>query len=193
MKFRIMTGSGRLAILLFLSVLFSFKFCATETSTETETEKDVDQGETILEDYLVCRTCGADAALSNFVISQLSPKALVAANETLFGKEVLVQILENPLGLRYEVVTSRRATCKRIGVWTKSHTWFPGYAWKLCLCSRCSAHLGWMFEPIATATDDQFFPTEKGFYVIVLSNIIPEKEVKSLLASAYTPTAPGTD
>lgn len=49
MKFRIMTGSGRLAILLFLSVLFSFKFCATETSTETETEKDVDQGETILE------------------------------------------------------------------------------------------------------------------------------------------------
>lgn len=126
-------------------------------------------------DYLICRTCGSDIALSNFITIKQSNKALVASNETLFEKkEALVQLLENPLGSRFEVIALKRASCARVHIWSTSHTWFPGYSWKLCLCPKCSSHLGWMFEPIESATSNQIFPSQKGFYLIILDSIIAE-------------------
>uniref|UniRef100_A0A182PS72 CULT domain-containing protein n=1 Tax=Anopheles epiroticus TaxID=199890 RepID=A0A182PS72_9DIPT len=65
--------------------------------------------------------------------------------------------------------------------WTLKSTWFPGYAWKVCVCPKCHTLLGWMFEPVESATAEQSFPSEAGFYAIIYQNIITEGFVNSLL------------
>ncbi|GAB0091622.1 protein cereblon [Sergentomyia squamirostris] len=148
--------------------------------------------ETLLKDFLICRSCGSDVGLSNFLLYKISPLALSASNETLFEDNILVQELENPLGIRYRIVLLRHAVCAHIDSvqindisdkieWSNYFSWFPGFSWKLCLCAQCGTHLGWMFEPIETATESQAFPSAEGFYAIILPSIISESFVNSLL------------
>lgn len=59
--------------------------------------------------------------------------------------------------------------------WHQSHTWFPGFAWKQCMCPKCAGHLGWMFEPFETANASQHFPTDgRGFYLLIVHNVLSE-------------------
>lgn len=138
--------------------------------------------ETVIEDFFICRSCGHDVSLSNFVLNKHSPLALGFSNQTLStGKQVTVQEVQNTLGIRFKIVIVQQAYCAKIESWISLHSWFPGYAWKLCVCPKCRTHLGWMFEPVETATYDRYFPTEKGFYALIYNNIISEKYVNSLL------------
>ncbi|XP_059620840.1 protein cereblon-like isoform X2 [Phlebotomus argentipes] len=138
--------------------------------------------ETLLKDFLICRACGSDVALSNFLLYKVSPHAKYVANETLFEDQpTLVQELENPIGIRYRIVLLRHANCAQIDSWNNYYSWFPGYSWKLCLCSKCGTLLGWMYEPIDTALETQSEPTKDGFYAIILPNVISESFVNSLL------------
>uniref|UniRef100_A0A1L8DP13 Putative conserved secreted protein n=2 Tax=Nyssomyia neivai TaxID=330878 RepID=A0A1L8DP13_9DIPT len=138
--------------------------------------------ETFIKDFLICRACGSDVAVTNFLLHKLSPQARYAANETLFeDQKALVQELENPFGIRYRIILLKHATCANVDSWSTDFSWFPGYAWKLCLCTKCGTHLGWMFEPTETATSTQVLPTQDGFYAIILPNVITESFVNSLL------------
>lgn len=141
--------------------------------------------EFIIEDFLICKNCGADAALSNFIDSTSSALSISSVNETIFDKPTLVQEFENPAGFRYKVVVLKRANCAPIDSWTSSSTWFPGFAWKLCLCPKCSYHIGWMFEEFETATEKQQFPSARGFYALIVSKIVSEKFTNSLLMPGY--------
>jgi hypothetical protein len=58
--------------------------------------------------------------------------------------------------------------------WFTEATWFDGYAWKICLCPTCKSHIGWMFEPIELAYNNPIFPSDKGFYAIVVDSVISE-------------------
>lgn len=63
-------------------------------------------------EFLVCRHCGTDISLGNFLLNKLSPSAVLSANASLFGTSgVLVQDLINPLGVRFRVVAVRKAQC----------------------------------------------------------------------------------
>ena len=48
--------------------------------------------------------------------------------------------------------------------------------WVILATSYCHfrAHLGWMFEPEDSATEDQKRPSEAGFYAIILDKVIDE-------------------
>lgn len=71
--------------------------------------------------------------------------------------------------------------------WSITYTWFPGFAWKVCLCPKCASHLGWMFEPIETATKEQIFPSDKGFYAITVKNIVAEScKYRALALPTFT-------
>lgn len=143
--------------------------------------------------------CGSDVTISNFLVNKLSPDALIAANYTYLDvPDVLIQELRNPFGIQFSVVTLKHAhcahtdsavsiewhirnnnggnwhSCMYIFQWTHSSTWFPGYAWKVCYCAKCSSHLGWMFEPIETAAATLKKPTSAGFYAIIIKNVLGE-------------------
>lgn len=54
-------------------------------------------------------------------------------------------------------------------------SWFEGYGWKVCQCPSCKNHLGWMFETIdRIINNNPLYPSEKGFYGIILDAVITE-------------------
>ncbi|XP_060606164.1 protein cereblon-like [Ruditapes philippinarum] len=52
----------------------------------------------------------------------------------------------NPGGHVHETVTVHQAiNLNLIGRPSTEHSWFPGYAWTIAQCKRCSSHMGWKF------------------------------------------------
>jgi len=119
-------------------------------------------------------------------VSPLSPDFLHRQNLTLFGSTVRLPVekLRNPAGFEFEVVTFERTGCLGVGAWTPEASWYPGYLWKACICPKCRAHLGWMFEPEDSATEDREKPSEAGFYAIILSKVIDEDFASTLTLGA---------
>ncbi|XP_054752351.2 protein cereblon-like isoform X1 [Lytechinus pictus] len=61
----------------------------------------------------------------------------------------------NPGGYVHETLTVYRAqNLNLIGRPSKENSWFPGYAWTILQCRRCTSHMGWKF----TATEKNFKP-----------------------------------
>lgn len=135
---------------------------------------------------MLCRACGNDIGITKQLIgSRVSPFAKSSGNESLFDREkVLVQELVNPHGIRFQVILLEQAECvaRSSDKWIADEgSWFVEYAWKSCHCPRCGAHLGWMFEPVDSINDNLLTPTRLGFYAIVVTSIVDENFVDSLL------------
>jgi len=81
-----------------------------------------------------------------------------------------VQVFTNPDGRVCQVLTVARAEpLVLVGPTTSEYTWFPGYAWRIALCGRCTLHLGWRYE------------AEQGgsppcFYGLLVSELEEERE-----------------
>jgi len=156
---------------------------ATLESSGPEAPPPNEESETST-DFLLCRHCGFNVAPATSVVNVKSPAAEGVFNETLFGrKDVIVQLLKNPLGLGFNVVTAVGGTCIGNKNWKTDHSWYPGYAWKVCSCSRCAKPVGWVFEPLSSAHDERLYASLKGFYTYALDNIISETYADSLLAT----------
>lgn len=64
---------------------------------------------------MICRHCGNDVTISNFFINKISPHALSASNQTIYNhQKVLVQTLENSLGVQFKVAIVRKAHCASV-------------------------------------------------------------------------------
>lgn len=60
----------------------------------------------------------------------------------------------NPHGLTFHIGCFRAADgCRAEDPDSVEHTWFPGYAWQIAVCARCTIHLGWRFA----ATQNVFY------------------------------------
>ncbi|GMQ96935.1 MAG: hypothetical protein BMS9Abin15_0621 [Gammaproteobacteria bacterium] len=72
----------------------------------------------------------------------------------------------NPHGVTFAIGCFGHAPgCTGVGSPTLDHTWFPGYRWRITLCSGCSAHLGWIFE----AADGNLF------FGLILDRLLEEQ------------------
>lgn len=70
----------------------------------------------------------------------------------------------NPAGIVFELGCFREAPgCTFLGRPTLEFTWFDGYAWRVCLCSRCRTHLGWHYGNVHGPGQ---------FYGLILSQLI---------------------
>lgn len=67
----------------------------------------------------------------------------------------------NPAGIVYELGCFTRAPgCGLVGEPSADFSWFAGHLWRIAVCARCAAHLGWRFQS-ADAT----------FYGLILANL----------------------
>ena len=53
----------------------------------------------------------------------------------------------NPHGIVFEIGCFRNAKgCGYAGVASDDFSWFAGYSWRVCFCTMCLTHLGWIFS-----------------------------------------------
>lgn len=96
---------------------------AAEADEDTETKTD---------DALYCAACG---------------QLLTRTRWALVMGEGHERVFINPGGHVFRIACFIEAPgALQVGPATDEHTWFPGYAWKLVLCSGCKTHVGWCFE-----------------------------------------------
>lgn len=69
------------------------------------------------------------------------------------GKDA--HVFFNPDGWLFELVCYSAAPgCRCAGKGISEFTWFPGYSWRVALCRKCRAHLGWEY---ANASGERFY------------------------------------
>ncbi|VDN27656.1 unnamed protein product [Gongylonema pulchrum] len=91
---------------------------------------------------------------------------------TILGRQQLVQVFENPVPEKFDVITASTAELKLSGKAYLAHSWWPNYEWTVCLCPNCAAHLGWYFQ-----SGNIQSKTHKSFVGLVLDYLI-SKECK---------------
>lgn len=136
---------------------------------------------------LLCRACGAELARGSDVVLVSSRLALSSRNHTLpGGRRVHVQLFENPHGLRFEVMTFRRAEVTQHWPADPNFSWFPGFSWTIATCPRCHTHLGWGFQPTAwpdTITKTKFEESDQTFLALITHRLLSEDFASSLLVT----------
>ncbi|VVC40177.1 CULT domain,Yippee/Mis18/Cereblon [Cinara cedri] len=133
-------------------------------------------------DYFLCRHCGTDISPVQSLISIDSPAALQSQTYQLFGlNDVQVQTVKNTLNFQFQIIILKKTLCVGKGNWQSEDSWYPGYVWKVCVCAQCGRHIGWMFEPLHLATNDRIYPSQEGFYAVIISSIINEFYADSLI------------
>jgi len=118
---------------------------------------------------LLCRSCGHEVATEADIKSVPSPLALYHRNDSLLlgDKLVHIQLLQNPHGHQFEVITFRAADVAKRWPAEGSFSWFPGFAWTLASCPQCGAHLGKSEEPHHTGG------LERGPVPFITTHLLP--------------------
>lgn len=103
---------------------------------------------------ICCRECNTQVASTNDVFS-LSVEGPMGA-------------YVNPHGHVHETLTVYKSeNINLMGRPSKEHSWFPGYAWTIAYCRRCTNHMGWKF----TATKKDLIPQK--FYGLTRASVTP--------------------
>lgn len=118
---------------------------------------------------LWCRFCSAVVGDTSQIFNMVSPGAMKVENRYMFGKNVTVQTLMNPLLCVFDAVTIKNGNCADVGDRIGGRTWFPGYAWRICTCPQCSAQLGWTFEREQKAGH---INSKETFHVLMLKHLL---------------------
>lgn len=145
-----------------MSAFFTFWFPAIlqpagAMAFDALAERDV---ESLLEDEiettpergpLVCAACG---------------ERVTSSQDRMEMNGTHAHTFTNPHGLTFDIGCFKNAPgCKPVGRATEAWTWFRGYAWRVAVCSRCDAHLGWGYEPAIPDGDS------RGFFGLILDRL----------------------
>ena len=83
------------------------------------------------EPYILCRQCR---------------QALTTPSDRIALQGSHQHTFANPHGSVFEVGCFKTARgCGYEGSPTNEFSWFAGYSWRVCFCSMCLTHLGWLF------------------------------------------------
>ncbi|XP_067825607.1 protein cereblon [Heptranchias perlo] len=137
------------------------------------------------DELLLCRSCGYEVATSRDLKFVASALALGQRNDTVIGeRRVPVQLFENPQGLRFQVLTFKRAAVHKHWPADEQFSWFPGHSWTVATCPRCHSHLGWSFQPNVwpqRVTDKEFEESEETFVALIIDRLLQENFAATLL------------
>ncbi|KAM3966575.1 protein cereblon isoform 1-T1 [Aphomia sociella] len=132
-----------------------------------------------VDEYILCRHCGNDIAVSNHIVSKISPNSQYTFNDTLFHKDdVTVQMLSSDFYINFPIITISQSTCLPTEEeWKEIDSWFPGYSWNLCVCPECGAFIGWVFKPI----NPSIAKTSDPLYGLILESVVGSAFTDSLI------------
>ena len=83
------------------------------------------------EEYILCRQC------RQAITKPAERTAMQGSHRHTFA---------NPHGVVFEIGCFRSAKgCGYAGAASDEFSWFAGYSWRVCFCSMCLTHLGWVF------------------------------------------------
>ncbi|XP_014207009.1 uncharacterized protein LOC106638397 [Copidosoma floridanum] len=166
-----------LLVILFFSTI-NGAYAADSSLVSRKPKKDLET------DTILCRRCGYELASNHEIINHLSPQAEVIPDETLFERKgVDIQILKNSFNIKFHTITLTKSECVPVNDWYMGENWYPGYAWKPCICPRCRTYHGWLFEPLGVAQLNTNYMSSKAFFMLKLHNLASAKFVNSLLVT----------
>jgi len=100
------------------------------------------------EEYIICRQC------RQAITRPVERISIQGSHQHTFA---------NPHGLVFEIGCFKDVTgCGYAGAATDEFSWFAGYSWRICFCSMCLTHLGWIFSS----------PVSDIFHALILDRII---------------------
>jgi len=102
-----------------------------EEGATTTLEKEAKDQLPEEEEYILCRQCR---------------QAITKPAERIAMQGSHRHTFANPLGVVFEIGCFRSAKgCGYAGAASDDFSWFAGYSWRVCFCSMCLTHLGWIF------------------------------------------------
>jgi hypothetical protein len=112
-----------------------FRIPADRTGEEGDTttlEKEAEDPSPQEDEYILCRQCH---------------QAITKPAERIAMQGSHRHTFANPHGIVFEIGCFRNAKgCGYAGAASDDFSWFAGYSWRVCFCSMCLTHLGWMFS-----------------------------------------------
>jgi hypothetical protein len=84
------------------------------------------------EQYILCRQC------RQAITRPVERISIQGSHQHTFA---------NPHGVVFEIGCFKDVIgCGYAGAATDEFSWFAGYSWRICFCSMCLTHLGWIFS-----------------------------------------------
>ena len=103
-----------------------------EEGDTTVLEKEAEERSPEEEEYILCRQC------HQAITKPAEHIAMGGSHRHTFA---------NPYGIVFEIGCFRSAEgCGYAGAPSDDFSWFAGYRWRVCFCTMCLTHLGWMFS-----------------------------------------------
>ena len=104
-----------------------------DTAGETTVlEKEAEDHAPEEEEYILCRQC------RQAITKSADRMAIQGSHRHTFA---------NPYGIVFEIGCFRDVIgCGYAGAASDEFTWFAGYSWRVCYCTMCLTHLGWIFS-----------------------------------------------
>jgi hypothetical protein len=101
-------------------------------------EKEAEERLPEEEEYILCRQCH---------------QAITKPAERIMMQGSHLHTFANPHGIVFEIGCFRSVKgCGYAGAASDDFSWFAGYSWRVCVCSLCLTHLGWMFSRMGSDT-----------------------------------------
>jgi hypothetical protein len=119
--------------------IFIFLILIIKNINNTNTQKN--------EDEIKCSICNHSITNSNLLIEQASLNSLTTKFDFRFNKNILIHTFKNPNGVKFQVITSKKAnlTCEENEF--EEYSFFKSFKWRICYCPVCGTHHGWQFSP----------------------------------------------
>ena len=97
----------------------------------TVLEKEAEEPAPEEEAYILCRQC-------HQAITRPVDRIVVQGSHR--------HTFANPHGIVFDIGCFKSVKgCGYAGAATDEFTWFAGYSWRVCYCTMCLTHLGWVF------------------------------------------------
>ena len=102
-----------------------------DDDTPRLSEEEIEEASPEDEPYILCRQC------RQAITRPADRMTLQGSHQHTFA---------NPHGAVFEIgCFSNARSCGYAGSPTDEFSWFAGYSWRVCFCTMCLTHLGWLF------------------------------------------------